>query len=71
VNGQVLPSPVEHTLKTRSQEEFAGGPEIRRVTLDGRDDVLVATGGYSPAIGPDGRIGRTRRAVGADLALLL
>jgi hypothetical protein len=42
------------------EEEVAGGPEIRRIGLDGRDDVLVQSGGYSPAIGPDGRIGFVR-----------
>jgi Tol biopolymer transport system component len=42
---------------TREVEE---GTDIRRVALDGSDDVLVVEGAYSPAIGPEGRIAFVR-----------
>lgn len=45
---------------TEFEEEFTGGPDIRRVTLDGKVDELVVTKGYSPAILPDGRIAFVR-----------
>lgn len=44
----------------REAGESAGDGEIRRVSLDGTTDVRVATGGYSPAVAPDGRIGFVR-----------
>lgn len=47
-------------LREMGVGESAGDGEIRRVSLDGTADVRVATGGYSPAVAPDGRIGFVR-----------
>lgn len=41
------------------EEEILAGPEIRRVSLGGSDE-LVARNGYSPTVGPDGRVAFVR-----------
>jgi len=45
---------------TAFEEEYDGSPDIRRFTFEGGRDELVVSGGYSPAIGPDGRIAFAR-----------